>query len=87
MNNKVLVAIDKTGLSQMVVDSLAAQMRPDQADVLVLEIVEPLVRSYPPQMAKGRVAIDKRKGYVKQKVSLSMPEHRDADQVMTKKTH
>ena len=53
MNNKVLVAIDNTGLSQLVVDSLAAQMHPDQADVLVLEIVEPLVRSYPPQMAKG----------------------------------
>jgi hypothetical protein len=33
------------------------------------------------------VALDKRKGSVKNKVSLSMPEHRDADQVVTTKTH
>ncbi len=35
----------------------------------------------------GQVALDKRKGFVKYKESLSMPEHRDADQVVTTKTH
>ena len=33
------------------------------------------------------MALDKRKGSVKQKVTLSMPGHRDAGQVATKKTH
>src|SRR5258708_435857 len=32
-------------------------------------------------LTKPRVALDKRKGSVKQKVSFSMPEHRDAGQV------
>ncbi len=53
MNNKVLVAIDSTGLPPMVVDTLSKQMHPEQTKVLVLEIVEPLVFSVPPQMAPG----------------------------------
>jgi hypothetical protein len=36
---------------------------------------------------KRRVALDKRKGSVKQKVSLSMPGHRSVGQVATKRTH
>ncbi|MGB9120030.1 MAG: universal stress protein [Candidatus Angelobacter sp.] len=53
MTNKVLVAIDDTGLSDVVVQSLSAQMQPDQTDVLVLQIVEPLTYSAPPEMAPG----------------------------------
>ncbi|MBZ5506644.1 MAG: universal stress protein [Acidobacteriia bacterium] len=53
MTNKVLVAIDDTGLSDVVVQSLSAQMQPDQTEVLVLQIVEPLIYSAPPEMAPG----------------------------------
>jgi nucleotide-binding universal stress UspA family protein len=53
MTNKVLVAIDDTGLSEVVVQSLSAQVRPDQTEVLVLQIVEPLIYSAPPEMAPG----------------------------------
>lgn len=53
MNNKVLVAIDSTGLSQLVVDALSTQLHPDETDVLVLQILEPLIISVPPQMAAG----------------------------------
>lgn len=51
MSNKVLVAIDRTGLSELVVESLTAQMRPDQTEVLVLQVVEPL--PVPPEMSPG----------------------------------
>ena len=53
MKNKVLVAIDDTGLSDLVVESLSPQMRPDQTDVLVLQVVEPFLYTAPPQMAPG----------------------------------
>lgn len=53
MKNKVLVAIDSTGLSELVVDVLAAQMRPEETEVLVLEVAEPLVYSVPPEMSPG----------------------------------
>lgn len=53
MINKVLVAIDNAGLAKQVVDTLSAQMHPDQTQVLVLEVVEPLVYSVPPEMAAG----------------------------------
>lgn len=53
MTNKVLVAIDGTGLADLVVDTLSAQMRPDQTQVLVVQVVEPLVYSVPPEMAPG----------------------------------
>lgn len=53
MNNKVLVAIDKTGLPPLVVDSLSAQLHPEQTEVLVLEVLEPLVVSVPPEMSPG----------------------------------
>jgi nucleotide-binding universal stress UspA family protein len=53
MINKVLVAIDNTGLASQVVDTLSAQMHPDQTEVLVLEVVEPLVYSVPPEMSPG----------------------------------
>lgn len=53
MTNKVLVAIDDTGLSELVVESLSSKMQPDQTDVLVLQIVEPFLYTAPPQMAPG----------------------------------
>lgn len=53
MTNKVLVAIDSTGLSELVVESLSAQMRPEQTEVLVLQVVEPLLYSAPPEMSPG----------------------------------
>ena len=53
MKNKVLVAIDDTGLSDLVVESLSPQMRPDQTEVLVLQVVEPFLYTAPPQMAPG----------------------------------
>lgn len=53
MLNKVLVAIDSAGLADLVVDTLSAQIRPDQTQVLVLQVVEPLVYSVPPEMSPG----------------------------------
>jgi nucleotide-binding universal stress UspA family protein len=53
MAYKVLVAIDSTGLSEVVPKSLLKQVAPDQAEVLVLEVVEPLVSSVPPEMSPG----------------------------------
>lgn len=53
MMNKVLVAIDDTGLSDLVVESLSTRMKPDQTDALVLQVVEPFLYTAPPQMAPG----------------------------------
>jgi nucleotide-binding universal stress UspA family protein len=53
MDNKVLVAMDNTGLPPLVADSLSAQMRPEQTEVLVLEVLEPLVVSVPPHTSPG----------------------------------
>ena len=53
MTNKVLVAIDDTGLSELVVESLSTKMQPDQTEVLVLQVVEPFIYTAPPQMAPG----------------------------------
>jgi len=50
---KVLLAIDGSSFSQEATRTVAQQMRPEQSEVLVLEIVEPLVFSTPPQMAPG----------------------------------
>jgi nucleotide-binding universal stress UspA family protein len=53
MAYKVLVAIDSTGLSELVLTSLSKQVVPDQAEVLVLEVVEPLLYTAPPEMSPG----------------------------------
>lgn len=53
MTNKVLVAIDNTGLSELVPESLAAQMRPEETEILVAQVVEPLMYSTPPEMSPG----------------------------------
>lgn len=53
MAYKVLVAIDSTGLSELVLKSLSKQVVPDQTEVRVLEVVEPLLYLAPPEMSPG----------------------------------
>jgi nucleotide-binding universal stress UspA family protein len=53
MSYKVLVAIDSTGLSELVTDALSAQMRPDQVEVLVVQVVDPVLYAVPSEMAPG----------------------------------
>jgi nucleotide-binding universal stress UspA family protein len=53
MSNKILIAIGNTGLPPLAVDSLSAQMHPEQTEVLVLQVFEPLVVSVPPEMSAG----------------------------------
>lgn len=50
---KIALAIDGSSSSQAATQALAALMRPEGAEVLVLEVVEPLVYPTPPQMAPG----------------------------------
>ncbi len=53
MKNKVLVAIDRTGLSELVPRALSAQLRPEETEVLVLQVVEPIMYTAPPEMSPG----------------------------------
>jgi nucleotide-binding universal stress UspA family protein len=53
MTNKVLVAIDGSGISDLAVDTLAAKLRPQEAEILVLQVVEPMIYSVPPEMSPG----------------------------------
>ena len=48
---KILLAIDDSKFSQAAMQALASQVRAQDAEVLVLEVVEPLLYSTPPQMA------------------------------------
>ena len=50
---KILLAIDGSKYSDATVQALAAQIRTENAQVLVLQIVEPRIYSTPPQMAAG----------------------------------
>ena len=50
MSYKVLVAIDNTGLSDLVTDALSAQMNPSQVEVRVLQVVDPVLYSVPSEM-------------------------------------
>jgi len=50
---KILLAIDGSKYSDATVQALAAQIRTENAEVLVLEVVEPRIYSTPPQMAPG----------------------------------
>jgi nucleotide-binding universal stress UspA family protein len=49
----ILLAIDGSKYSDSTVQALASQIRRDNAEVLVLEVVEPRIYSTPPQMAAG----------------------------------
>jgi len=53
MTNKVLVPIDNTGLSELVAESLSVQMHPEETEILVVQVVEPLMYSTPPEMSPG----------------------------------
>ena len=50
---KILLAIDGSKYSDATVQALVSQIRRDNAEVLVLQIVEPRIYSTPPQMAAG----------------------------------
>jgi nucleotide-binding universal stress UspA family protein len=50
---KILVAIDGSKYSDATVQAVAAQIRAENAEVLILQIVEPRIYSTPPQMAPG----------------------------------
>lgn len=50
MPYKVLVAIDSTGLSELVMDVLTAQMHPAQCEVQVVQVVNPAIYAVPTEM-------------------------------------
>jgi nucleotide-binding universal stress UspA family protein len=50
---KILLAVDGSEVSQAATRALASQVRPEGAEVLVFEVVEPHIFSTPPQMAEG----------------------------------
>lgn len=50
---RILLTTDGSTYSQSAADALAAMFRPESAEVLVLEVVEPLIFTPPPQMAPG----------------------------------
>ena len=52
---KVVLAIDGSSFSEAATRALASQICAEGTEVLVLEVVEPIVYSTPPQMARGYV--------------------------------
>jgi nucleotide-binding universal stress UspA family protein len=50
---KTLLAVDGSSFSRTACELVASQMRPQGAEVLVLQVVEPFFYSTPPQMAPG----------------------------------
>lgn len=50
---KILVAIDGSKFSEAAARAVTSQLRTQDAEVLVLQVVEPLFVSVPPQMAPG----------------------------------
>jgi nucleotide-binding universal stress UspA family protein len=50
---KILLAVDGSKYSDAAVQTLAAKIRKDDAEVLALQVVEPRIFSTPPQMAAG----------------------------------
>jgi|SRR6516165_1149588 nucleotide-binding universal stress UspA family protein len=50
---KILLATDGSKFSEAATQFVASQFRAEGAEVLVLQVVEPLVFSTPPQMARG----------------------------------
>lgn len=50
---RILLTTDGSGYSQTAAEALARMFRPENAEVLVLEVVEPLIFTPPPQMAPG----------------------------------
>ena len=50
---KILLTTDGSSFSESALQTVTSTIRPEGADVLVLEVVEPLVYTAPPQMAPG----------------------------------
>lgn len=50
---RILLATDGSSFSEAAVQTVASLIRPEGAEVLVLEVVEPLTYFVPPQMAPG----------------------------------
>jgi nucleotide-binding universal stress UspA family protein len=50
---KILLAIDGSKHSDAAIQAVTSQIRKDNAEVLVLQVVEPRIFSTPPQMAAG----------------------------------
>lgn len=50
---KILLAIDGSKYSEAATQTVASQINPKGAEVLILQAVEPLVFSTPPQMSPG----------------------------------
>lgn len=50
---KILLAVDGSKYSEAAVQNLTSAFRAQSSEVLVLQVVEPLVFSAPPQMAQG----------------------------------
>jgi nucleotide-binding universal stress UspA family protein len=50
---KILLAIDDSKFSEAAAKSLAGQFRPEETEVRVLQVVEPISISEPPEMAPG----------------------------------
>ena len=50
---KILLAVDGSKYSDAAVQALASKIRKEDAEVLVLQVVEPKIFSTPPQMAAG----------------------------------
>ena len=50
---KIVLAIDDSKFSEAAAKSLAGQFRPQDTEVRVLHVVEPIVISQPPQMSAG----------------------------------
>ena len=50
---RILLAVEGSGVSTAACGLLASQIRPQGTEVLVLQVVEPIVFSVPPQMTAG----------------------------------
>ncbi|HYL10792.1 MAG TPA: universal stress protein [Candidatus Acidoferrales bacterium] len=50
---KILLAVDGSKFSEAAMRMLASQIRPQDAEVLVLQVVKPILYSTPPQMSPG----------------------------------
>jgi nucleotide-binding universal stress UspA family protein len=50
---KILLAIDNSKFSEAATQSIASQFRPQDTEVRVLNVVEPIAISAPPQMSPG----------------------------------
>jgi len=50
---KILLAIDDSKFSEAAAESLRGQFRPEETEVRVLQVVEPIAISEPPEMAPG----------------------------------